>query len=147
MRYDPEGKLNTTDFLESAYADAAKSPTNSFIQITTPEASVSAGQTARFKVRATQSIKTVTMQVMTRGYMVLSQDVALKGEETELSFPTTNEMAPKSRIVVYAVRPDNKEILVDAMDFRVEGLFKNNVWLPPRTFQTQNLLYKRKTKQ
>lgn len=30
-------------------------------------------------------------------------------------------------MVVYAVRPTNKEILVDATDFKVEGLFRNNV--------------------
>lgn len=33
-------------------------------------------------------------------------------------------MAPKSRLVVYAIRPSNKEILVDATDFKVEGLFR-----------------------
>lgn len=36
-------------------------------------------------------------------------------------------MAPKSRLIVYSVRPDNKEVLVDATDFKVDGLFRNNV--------------------
>lgn len=38
-------------------------------------------------------------------------------------------MAPKSRIVVYAVRNGNQEILVDATDFRVDGIFQNKVSL------------------
>ena len=38
-------------------------------------------------------------------------------------------MAPKSRLIVYAVRGANQEILVDATDFRVDGLFRNNVSL------------------
>lgn len=38
-------------------------------------------------------------------------------------------MAPKSRLVVYTVRPSNEEILVDAIDFKVNGLFRNDVSL------------------
>lgn len=36
-------------------------------------------------------------------------------------------MAPKSRLIVYAIRSGNQEILVDATDFKVDGLFRNNV--------------------
>lgn len=36
-------------------------------------------------------------------------------------------MAPKSRLIVYAIRPTNNEILVDAIDFKVNGLFRNEV--------------------
>lgn len=64
---------------------------------------------------------------MTKGYIVLSQQVKMSEQTGETKFATTSEMAPKSRIIAYAVRPDNKEILVDAMDFEVEGVFKNNV--------------------
>lgn len=64
---------------------------------------------------------------MSKGAIILSKNVKLSGQTGEISFTATSEMAPKSRIIAYAVRPDNKEILVDAMDFRVEGLFKNNV--------------------
>ncbi|PIO53031.1 hypothetical protein TELCIR_25653, partial [Teladorsagia circumcincta] len=38
-------------------------------------------------------------------------------------------MAPKSRLIAYAVRSGNQEILVDATDFKVDGLFRNNVTL------------------
>lgn len=80
----------------------------------------------------------------------------MNGVDGTISFLTTPEMAPKSRIIVYAVRDENKvsylilpvtayqnqqilteieksclisfqEILVDSMNFRVQGLFQNDV--------------------
>lgn len=38
-------------------------------------------------------------------------------------------MAPSARLIVYAIRSSNQEILVDATDFKVDGLFQNEVSL------------------
>ncbi len=65
---------------------------------------------------------------MARGSIVLSRDIAINGgDSASISFQTTNQMAPKARLIVYAVRSSNREILVDATDFKVNGLFRNNV--------------------
>ena len=75
--------------------------------------------------------------------MLLSKEVAINSDHSTISFTATNQvpvyhnifikemlqMAPKSRLIVYAVRGANQEILVDATDFRVDGLFRNNVTL------------------
>jgi CD109 antigen len=39
----------------------------------------------------------------------------------------THRMAPKARIVVYYVRQDNQEIVADALNFDVDGVFKTQV--------------------
>lgn len=49
--------------------------------------------------------------------------------EAEIRIATSNEMASASEIIVYAVRPDNKEIVASSAIFKVAGLFKNNVIL------------------
>jgi hypothetical protein len=38
-------------------------------------------------------------------------------------------MSPSARLIVYTIRPSNQEILVDATDFKVDGLFQNEVKL------------------
>jgi hypothetical protein len=70
-------------------------------------------------------------QIIARGIVVLTQDMPLNGDETAatLSFTATSKMAPKARLVVYALRPTNNEILVDAVDFKCDGLFRNNARL------------------
>lgn len=67
------------------------------------------------------------LQVIARGSVLLTQDISVNGDLATITFAATPQMAPKSRLVVYTVRSSNQEILVDATDFRVEGLFRNNV--------------------
>jgi len=64
---------------------------------------------------------------MTRGYMVFSKNVQVKDNKADIVIPTSNEMAPSARLIVYGVRPENKEIIVGSMDIKVSGLMKNNV--------------------
>lgn len=44
-----------------------------------------------------------------------------------ITFTATSQMAPKAMLIAYAVRSSNQEILVDATNFRVDGLFQNSV--------------------
>lgn len=59
--------------------------------------------------------------------MVLAQEVPVNGDLATITFTATSQMSPKSRLVVYAIRASNQEILADATDFQVDGLFRNNV--------------------
>ncbi|CAD5206260.1 unnamed protein product [Bursaphelenchus okinawaensis] len=130
--YDREGKDNFTNALiyTSLYVDAAKSPSNSYIQLLVDnEGAVEAGKTLSFSVKSTESLQTISYQVIARGSIVLSQEQSMNGDLVTVTFTTTPQMAPSARLVVYAIRPDNREVLVDAMDFKVEGLFRNDVSL------------------
>ena len=64
---------------------------------------------------------------MARGSVVLSQELPVNGDSATVTFAATNQMAPKARLIVYAIRSSNQEILVDAIDFKVNGLFRNDV--------------------
>lgn len=57
------------------------------------------------------------------------QSVNLVNNEADINVPITSEMAPSARIIVYGIRPDNKEIVVNLVVFKVSGLFRNNVTL------------------
>ncbi|KAE9548744.1 hypothetical protein FO519_008047, partial [Halicephalobus sp. NKZ332] len=131
--YDRTGKDNflAGDFpWTSLYVDASKSPSNSYLQLLADnEGAVDAGKTLSFSVKSTESLSVLTYQVVSRGSVVLSQEIPVNGDLATVSFAATNEMAPKSRLVVYAIRNSNKEVLVDALDFKVNGLFRNDVSL------------------
>uniref|UniRef100_A0A7I4XSE1 TEP1-F n=1 Tax=Haemonchus contortus TaxID=6289 RepID=A0A7I4XSE1_HAECO len=130
--YDRSGKDNFTNAViySSLYVEAGKSPSNSFLQlIADNEGAVDVGKTLSFSVKATEQIPVLTYQVMSRGAVVLSKEIPVNSDHTTISFTATNDMAPKSRLIAYAVRSGNQEILVDATDFKVDGLFRNNVTL------------------
>jgi hypothetical protein len=76
--------------------------------LSTDKPNLKAGETATFNLKSTETLKSVTMQVLSRGYVVDSQQITMNGMDGTISFQTTPEMAPKSRIVVYAVRDENK---------------------------------------
>ncbi|KAI6203725.1 hypothetical protein M3Y94_00589600 [Aphelenchoides besseyi] len=130
--YDREGKDNFTNAViyTSLYVDAGKSPSNSFIQLLADnEGAVEAGKLLSFTLKSTEPISVVTYQVMARGSVILSQELQMSGDLATISFSATPQMAPGARLVVYAIRSANQEILVDAMDFKVDGLFQNEVTL------------------
>ncbi|VDM93263.1 unnamed protein product, partial [Litomosoides sigmodontis] len=68
-----------------------------------------------------------TPQVVARGSVILVQHMPVNGDLATITFTATSQMAPKAMLVAYAVRSSNQEILVDATNFRVDGLFQNNV--------------------
>ncbi|CAJ0594163.1 unnamed protein product [Cylicocyclus nassatus] len=130
--YDRTGKDNFTNAViySSLYVEAGKSPSNSYLQlIADNEGAVDVGKTLSFSVKATENLPVLTYQVMSRGAIVLSKEMPVNSDHTTISFTATNDMAPKSRLIVYAIRSSNQEILVDATDFKVDGLFRNNVTL------------------
>ncbi|VDK47723.1 unnamed protein product [Anisakis simplex] len=113
--YDRLGKDNFTNAMiySSLYVEASKSPSNSFVQLLADhEGVIDAGKTLSFTVKATESLSFITYMVMARGSVVLSQELAVNGDLTTVTFTATPQMAPKARLVVYAVKPTNQEILV-----------------------------------
>uniref|UniRef100_A0A8R1HWJ0 TEP1-F n=1 Tax=Caenorhabditis japonica TaxID=281687 RepID=A0A8R1HWJ0_CAEJA len=130
--YDISGKDNftATPIYSSLYVEAAVSPTKSFLQLLADnEGAVDVGKSLSFSLKATQSLSTITYQVMSRSNIVVSQQMAVNSEHATISFPATANMAPKSRLVVYAIVDNSQEVLVDALDFKVEGIFQNQVSL------------------
>ncbi|MFH4975897.1 hypothetical protein AB6A40_002606 [Gnathostoma spinigerum] len=128
--YDRSGKDNFryATIHSGTSIEAGRSPSGSFIQLMADhEGAVDAGKTLSFALKSTEPLNVITYQVLARGSIVLSKEIPVNGDLASITFTATPEMAPRSRLIAYAVRPSNKEILVDATDFKVDGLFRNNV--------------------
>ncbi|VDM93223.1 unnamed protein product, partial [Litomosoides sigmodontis] len=128
--YDRSGKddFNDTSIYSVLYIEAAKSPSNNFLQLIADHTGVvDTGKTLSFTVKATEPLSTITYQVVARGSVILVQHMPVNGDLATITFTATSQMAPKAMLVAYAVRSSNQEILVDATNFRVDGLFQNNV--------------------
>uniref|UniRef100_A0A183HW69 A2M_N_2 domain-containing protein n=1 Tax=Onchocerca flexuosa TaxID=387005 RepID=A0A183HW69_9BILA len=128
--YDRTGKDDFKDasIYSILYVEAGKSPSNNFLQLIADHAGVvDTGKTLSFTVKATEPLSTIIYQVVARGSVILVQNMAVNGDLATITFTATPQMAPKAMLVVYTVRASNQEILVDATDFRVDGLFRNNV--------------------
>ncbi|VDM98880.1 unnamed protein product [Thelazia callipaeda] len=130
--YDRSGKDEFKDasIYSILYLEASKSPSNSFLQLIADQGGVvDVGKMLSFTVKATEPLSTITYQVIARGSVILVQNMAVNGDLATITFTATSQMAPKARLVVYTIRSSNQEILVDATDFRVDGVFRNNVSL------------------
>ncbi|KAF7638767.1 CD109 antigen [Meloidogyne graminicola] len=133
--YDRSGHDNFTDspIYSSLYVEAARSPSQSFLQVNADnQGIIDSGKTLSFSVKCTEHLTSLIYQVVARGIVILSEQINFSSEgqtNSIINFEATPQMSPKARLVVYSIRSKNKEIVVDAVDFRVEGIFKNNVTL------------------
>lgn len=64
---------------------------------------------------------------MNKGRVVFNKNVKITNKVAEIKIQTTHDMTPNSRVIVYGVQQQNKEIIVDALDLKVDGIFRNNV--------------------
>lgn len=108
--------------------EAAHSPSHNFIQVTLADnqQQPQVGQEVTLSVNATEPFTKIVYEIMGRGDIVLARSIELaEGTTThELSFVATHRMAPKARVVAYYVRPQNQEVVADALNFDIEGVFR-----------------------
>ena len=116
-------------YVRDGVVKGAQSPSNNFIQIImSDQRSLHIGQEIEFEVNATEGIDKLIYEVMGREDIVLARGIEMANTSTtKFRLMTTHQMAPKSRIIVYYVRSDNKEVVADALNFDVEGVFKTPV--------------------
>ena len=119
--------------------EAAQSPSNNYIQITMPsDQEAKVGSEVTMSVNCTEGMIQMVYEVMGRGDIVLARSVNVNGGNGhEFTFSVTHQMAPKARVVVYYVRPENQEIVADALNFDVEGVFRTPVSVSTSTSETK----------
>ncbi|KRZ30234.1 Antigen -like protein, partial [Trichinella pseudospiralis] len=100
------------------YIDASHSPSNNFLQIISKQDEISDQKFLTFDVMASTLVKEVYAFVIARGTIVWSAQVLFENLKATLQIESTKEMIPKARLLAYAIIPDTKEILVDALDFK-----------------------------
>ncbi|BFZ24492.1 hypothetical protein BsWGS_27530 [Bradybaena similaris] len=110
------------------------SPSNSYIQLSLETTSaIQAGDAVSFTVKSTEPLNHVVYQVLSRGGIVKTGNIAVNNVPV-YTFTITSDpsMAPNARIVVYYVRADG-EIVTDSISFDISGAFKNKVSLSVNT--------------
>ena len=134
MRAEYKGQTYYFETIESA-----QSPSNNFIQvIKTTQKDAKVGEEVSFMVNATEPLTRVIYEVMGRGDLVLARSVEVPNSNTfDIRFMVTHPMAPKARIVVYYVRKDNQEVVADALNFDVEGVFRTEVTVSTNVKETK----------
>ncbi|KAL3881064.1 hypothetical protein ACJMK2_033260, partial [Sinanodonta woodiana] len=113
----------------NAYLSLQKShsPSNNFIQVRVLDQLLTAGQMAKFEVKATESPKTVHYQILSKGNIIKTGMTSFsQGSGQQMQVLMESSMAPKAKLIVYYIRPDG-EIVADGISFNVEGFFKNKV--------------------
>ena len=116
------------DYLHDIYL--AESPTGNYIQLERCDfMDVRVGHEIKFRVTATEPLTRIVYEVMGGGDIVLTHSLDIPGNSSsyEFSVMAVHRMAPKARILCYYVREDNEEVVADAMDFEVDGLFRTDV--------------------
>ncbi|XP_022254709.1 CD109 antigen-like isoform X2 [Limulus polyphemus] len=125
MQAEFRGQIHYIDGVE-----AARSPSRNFIQVTMQTPVPVVAQNVEFEVNATEPFSQLVYQVMGRGDIVFAQTVKVPEVTVhKFSFLLTHRMAPKARVVVYYVRKENKEVVADAVNFEVDGVFRTGVIL------------------
>jgi len=120
--------------------EAAQSPSSNFIQVTMASSNVSpkVGQEITVNTIATEPFGTIIYEVMGRGDIVLARSFNTDPTTTthSFTFAITHSMAPKARVLVYYVRQENQEVVADALNFDVDGVFRTPVTLSTSTNET-----------
>ncbi|GIY59393.1 CD109 antigen [Caerostris extrusa] len=108
--------------------ETAMSPSNSFIQVLLRTENPTVDKEIELEINATEPLSHLVYEVLGRGDIVLANAIAVPNVKTyRFSIPVTYKMAPKARVVVFYVRPENSEIVADAVNFDVSGVFRTPV--------------------
>src|SRR5207248_1475666 len=115
------------------------SPSSNFLQIVNPSKScIKIGDQINLELKATEPIGTLFYQIMGLGNILLTDGVAeITSSSASVSIKVTEAMAPKTRVVAFYIRKDNQEIVADAINLHVEGVFKTPVTVDTSSKQSQ----------
>ncbi|CDW53810.1 A macroglobulin complement component family [Trichuris trichiura] len=123
------------------YIDSVRSPSNNFAQLIPKQERIQLGKMLSFDIRTSSPVREfvalfllrnnvfLPFKVISKGAIVHMSKIAMEDLRGTLEFEATAKMAPKSRVLVYGILPDSKEIIVDALDLKVDGAYTNSISL------------------
>ncbi|XP_062501616.1 C3 and PZP-like alpha-2-macroglobulin domain-containing protein 8 isoform X2 [Corticium candelabrum] len=122
---DPRtGNIETT----YSHPSISKSPSNSFIQLSTSTSSAQIGTSLNYGVKSTFEFSKLYYQVMARGSLIVHDCRQLNSSATSTSLEVrvTHAMAPSAQIVAYVITTDG-EVVADSLSVSVTIGFENSV--------------------
>jgi len=127
----------TAVFVENGFEDpntlitergiSYKSPSNSFIYVTSSTMKPSVGDYMIFLVKVSHPVDYVFYHIVSSGRIVFTDKLYLTSKQKTFDVGITREMAPSSHIVTYYLRDDG-ELVADSYNFHVDASsIQNNV--------------------
>ncbi|XP_062501514.1 C3 and PZP-like alpha-2-macroglobulin domain-containing protein 8 [Corticium candelabrum] len=114
----------------TAYSNPSisKSPSSSFIQLSTSTSSAQIGTSLNYGVKSTFAFSKLYYQVMARGNLIVHnlKQLDSSATSTSLDVPVTHAMAPSAQIVAYVITGDG-EVVADSLSVSVAIGFENSV--------------------
>ncbi|XP_059473013.1 CD109 antigen-like isoform X2 [Neocloeon triangulifer] len=146
--YPPLVSNVSTLGLEAQYLDlsewfssitAAVSPSNTFLQASVRSENSEVGNDVEVYINCTEAITSFNYEVLGRGDVLTAGTVQVPAgqHDQRFRFVATQAMTPRAHLVVYYVRPENGEIIADAVDFSVSGMLQNFIDLEVNPMDTQ----------
>ncbi|UYV85158.1 CD109, partial [Cordylochernes scorpioides] len=85
-------------------------------------------ENAEIEVGSTEPLSYLVYQVVSRGNIVSSLKMTTPSV-TKYTFkiPVVQSMAPKATVLIYYIRKENNELIADAINFKVNGVFRTPV--------------------
>ncbi|CAG2108674.1 unnamed protein product [Medioppia subpectinata] len=109
----------------------AKTRCGQYLQVVRADTTdITVGQDVKFVVNATEPIIRLVCEVMGRGDIAWAKSFDIHTNINagyEFTVPTLPQMAPLARLLCHYVRPDDQEVVADALDFDVEPVFRTPV--------------------
>ncbi|UYV85161.1 CD109 [Cordylochernes scorpioides] len=95
-------------------------------------------ENAEIEVGSTEPLSYLVYQVVSRGNIVSSLKMTTPSV-TKYTFkiPVVQSMAPKATVLIYYIRKENNELIADAINFKVNGVFRTPVTLKTNTDRTK----------
>ncbi|CAG2109802.1 unnamed protein product [Medioppia subpectinata] len=101
----------------------ADSPSGHYMQVTRADTTdITVGQDVKFIVTATEPIRRLVCEVMGRGDILWAKSLDIHTnimDGYEFSIATVGQMAQSARVLCHYVRPDNQEVVADALNIAV----------------------------
>jgi CD109 antigen len=115
-----QNDFEDADSLVTERAVRYKSPTNSFISISSTTWNPQVGDFMIFTVRVSQPIDLVYYHIVSSSRVILTDSLVMNSKQTTFDIGLTREMSPSAHIVAYYVRYDG-EIVADSFNFHVNA--------------------------
>uniref|UniRef100_A0A1B6EFY6 TEP1-F n=1 Tax=Clastoptera arizonana TaxID=38151 RepID=A0A1B6EFY6_9HEMI len=146
--YYPPRHNVTTLGIEADYLDLKEwfstvapsiSTSDSFIQAVLKTEKPTVNQDIEIEVNSTSPLKYITYQVLGRGDVIVAGTVPVQGDKQHVvtaRFLATYAMAPTAHVIVQYVRDDG-EVVADALDIELDGVFQNYVNVAANPTETE----------
>lgn len=122
-RYDYD-VMTTKDMKATVY----QSPSKSYIAVRTSTESPNVNEFMIFHVKTSHFVPKIFYQIVAQGNILIGDELEMISRHKTFAVALSREMVPTARIVVYYLQTSPEEMVVDTLNFFVNGTRSNPVY-------------------